>query len=98
VKQHFATISVAVGAVIGAVVLSPDPASAASPSPASSCTAQLNQGATPHGLSGSEPGFLGAFASEMAKGSAGTYGAVTSSMAGQHGGLFACLANVQPLG
>jgi len=84
--------------VLGVVVLSPVPATAASPNPASSCAGQLNQGATPHGLSESAPGVLGSFVSELAKAGGGAYGHVTSNLAGQHGDLFTCISNVSPVG
>ena len=84
--------------VFGVVVLSPVPATAASPNPASSCAGQLSQGATPHGLSGSAPGFLGSFVSELAKAGDGAYGDIAANLAGQHGDLFMCISNVSPLG
>lgn len=97
VKKH-CLIACLAAAVLGVVVLSPVPATAASPNPASSCAGQLNQGATPHGLSESAPGFLGSFVSELAKAGGGAYGHVTSNLAGQHGDLFTCISNVPPLG
>ena len=78
--------------------ISPAPAIAASPNPASSCAGQLNQGATPQGLSKADPGFLGSFVSGQAKAGGGAYGALTSNLAGQHGDLFTCISNVPPLG
>ena len=97
VKKHF-LIACLPAAVLGVVVLSPVPATAASPNPASSCAGQFNQGATPHGLSESAPGFLGSFVSELAKAGGGAYGHVAANLAGQHGDLFTCVSNVSPLG
>lgn len=85
-------------AFLGVAALSPAPASAVSPNPASNCVGQLNQGGTPHGLSEADPGFLGSFVSGLAKGGGGAYGHVTSSLAGEHGDLFTCISNVPPLG
>ena len=83
-------------AVAVAVALGAAPAWAASPSPRSSCTGQLSQGGTPNGLSQSEPGAVGSFVSALAQ--TGTNGAVTSTLAGQHGDLFTCILAVPPLG
>ena len=96
-QKHWLTACVP-AAVIGLVALSPAPATAASPDPASSCAGQLNQGATPNGLSEADPGFLGSFVSGLAKAGGGTYGHLTSNLAGQHGDLFTCISNVPPHG
>ena len=97
VKKHCLTACLP-AAVLGVVALSPAPATAASPNPASSCVGQLNQGATPHGLSESGPGFLGSFVAELAKAGGGAYGDVASSLAGQHGDLFTCVSSIPPRG
>ncbi len=92
------TLGVAASAIVGLITLSPAPASASSPNPASSCAGQLNQGATPHGLSGAESGFLGSFVSRVATAGGGTYGVVSSTLAGGHGDLFTCIAAVPAVG
>lgn len=97
VYKQCITLGVASSAVVGLLALSPTPASASSPNPASSCAGQLNQGATPHGLSAAEPGFLGSFVSGLATSGGATYGTVASSLAGGHGDLFTCIATV-PMG
>ena len=97
-NKHGLRICGAASAFVALAAISPTSASASSPSPASSCAGQLNQGATPHGLSGAEPGFLGGFVSGMARAGGATYGEVSSSLAGMHGDLFACVATVPPLG
>lgn len=97
-KKHCVLACLSASAVLGVVALSPAPATAVSPNPASSCAGQLSQGGTPHGLSESDPGFLGSFVSELAKASGGAYGHVTSNLAGQHGDLFTCISDVSPLG
>ncbi len=84
--------SVATIVVTGALSVGAASASAASPSPVSSCAGQLSQGGTPHGLSESAPGDLGRFVSGMTKGSAGSLGDLTSGLAQQHGDLFACIS------
>ena len=89
---------VAASAVAGLMALCPIPASASSPNPASSCAGQLNQGATPHGVSGAEPGSLGLFVSGMASAGGATYGRVSSGLAEGHGDLFTCVATVPPIG
>lgn len=96
-KKH-CLIACLPAAVLGIVALSPAPAMAASPNPASSCAGQLNQGATPNGLSESAPGFLASFVSDLAKAGGGAYGHVTSNLAGQHCDLFTCISNVAPVG
>lgn len=75
----------------GSALLTSTPAYASSPSPSSSCIAQLNQGATPHGLSQSPPGFLGQFVSAEATSAPGVVGLSSSTFAQAHGDLFACL-------
>ncbi len=97
-KKHCVRVCVAATAIVGLMAVSPTPASASSPNPASSCAAQLNQGATPLGLSGAEPGFLGSFASGMATAGGATYGAVSSTLAGGHGDLITCVATVPTVG
>ena len=67
------------------------PASAATPSPNSSCSGQLSQGATPHGASEAEPGLLGSFVSEAAKSGPGAVGQQSRVFAKQHGDLGACI-------
>lgn len=97
--KHYRTRAcLAAFAALGVVALSPIPATASSPSPASSCVGQLNQGATPHGASESEPGFLGSFVSQQARASGSAYGDASSDLAAEHGDLFTCLAAVPALG
>jgi hypothetical protein len=98
VKKHCVLGCVAASAIVGLMALSPTSASASSPNPASSCAGQLNQGATPHGLSGAEPGFLGSFVSASATAGGPTYGAVSSTLARGHGDLFACIGTVPAVG
>lgn len=97
-KKNLVLACVSASAVLGVVAFGAGPAMAAPPSPMSSCIGQLSQGATPHGLSESAPGFLGSFVSESAKASRGAYGDVASSLAGQHGDLLTCILNVPSLG
>ncbi len=97
-KKHLVLACLSASVVLGVVALGAGPVMAASPSPMSSCTGQLSQGATPHGLSAAEPGFLGSFVSGLAKADGGAFGDVTSSLAAQHGDLFSCISNVPPLG
>lgn len=97
-KKHLVSACLSATAVVGVVALGASPAMAASPSPMSSCTGQLSQGATPHGLSGADPGFLGSFVSGLATSGGNAFGATTSNLAGQHGDLFTCVSNVAPLG
>ena len=95
-KKH--CLLACVPAVLGVLAFSAAPAAAASPNPASSCAGQLNQGATPNGLSDSEPGFLGSFVSGLAQAGGGSFGHLTSNLAGQHGDFFACISNVPSVG
>lgn len=81
-------VSVAIGST---ALLTSTPANASSPSSSSSCSAQLNQGGTPHGLSESPPGFLGQFVSALATSAPGVVGSGSSTFAKLHGDLFACL-------
>jgi hypothetical protein len=98
VKKLCVRICIAGSTVVGLMALGPTIASASSPSPASSCVGQLSQGATPHGFSESQPGFLGSFVSQLARAGGPTYGDVSSRLAGEHGDLFMCIASVPPLG
>ena len=85
-------LGVGLSAAIGATsLLTGMAAYAASPSPTSSCVAQLNQGATPHGLSQSPPGLLGQFVSSEASSAPGVVGSGSSTFAHVHGDLLACL-------
>lgn len=97
-KKHLVLACVSASAVLGVVALGAGPAMAASPNPMSSCTGQLSQGATPHGLSEADPGFLGSFVSGLAKSGGGAFGNVTSHLAVEHGDLFTCISNVPSLG
>lgn len=82
-----------IGAFAGTacVLLPAGTAIAASPNPAASCVAALSQGATPHGISESAPGFLGQFVAAEATSAPGVVGTGSSTAAQQHGGLFDCL-------
>lgn len=96
-KKHLVLLCLSTFAALGVVALGAGPATAASPSPTSSCTAQLSQGGTPHGASAADPGFLGEFVSGLAKADGGFLGDLTSSSAAQHGDLFFCVSGVPPL-
>jgi hypothetical protein len=73
------------------VGLVPAPALAASPNPAASCVAQLNQAATPHGLFRAPPGTVGRYTSGLATSGPGLQGAGTSAAAQQHGVFWDCV-------
>jgi len=94
-KEYFMNKITAVGVVAAAglagLLSAASPASAAAPSPSSSCSAQLSQGATPHGASEAEPGFLGGFVSETATSGPGVVGGSSSYFARQHGDLGECI-------
>ena len=47
-------------------------------------------------MSEAEPGLLGGFVSGLATAGGATYGEVSSSLAGMHGGLVSCIADVPP--
>lgn len=89
-KKIIAVGVVTTGALAGLLSAS-SPAFAAAPSPSSSCVAQLSQGATPHGASEAEPGFLGGFVSETARSAPGAIGEQAKVFARQHGDLDACI-------
>ncbi len=95
--QRVTRIYVAAVVVAGGV-LSPATASASSPNPASACVGQLSQGATPHGTSAADPGFLGSFVSALARSGPGAYGALSSTLAKEHGDLSACVSALPPRG
>ena len=82
---------VVVALAVGAVLAGGEAASAASPSDASSCAAQLNQGGTPNGVSQAPGGFLGQFTAAEATSAPGMVGTGASNAAQQHGDLSACL-------
>jgi hypothetical protein len=73
------------------VGLAAAPALAASPNPAASCVAQLNQAATPHGLFQAPPGSVGRYTSGLATSAPGLQGSGTSSAAQQHGVFWDCV-------
>lgn len=87
--KRITTAGALLGTVLAATVLA-GPAFA-SPSPDSSCAAQLNQGGTPNGISQSPAGFLGQFTSSEATSSPGVVGSGTSAAAQNHGDFFSCL-------
>ncbi len=89
-KKIIALGVVTAGALAGLLAASSS-AYAAAPSPRSSCAAQLSQGATPHGASEAEPGFLGGFVSDTARSAPGAVGAQSKVFARQHGDLDACI-------
>lgn len=85
-------VGAATTAALAGLLSASSPAYAAAPSPSSSCSAQLSQGATtPHGASEWAPGLLGEFVSESARSAPGAVGAQSKVFARQHGDLDACI-------
>lgn len=80
--------------LVGLPTLAATPAHAASPAPTASCAAALSQGGTPHGVSQSDPGFLGSFVSGLARSGPGTVGTTLSTVAVVHGDLGTCFATL----